>query len=111
MASTGRTSRAWKLLRAQPNVRYLGAVEPERLPGLYAASDLGLLPYKRTPLLVQSGFPLKALEMAATGVPMASTLLEPLAGLARAIRVTEGPGRLSRRDTHYPWLTQRKRTF
>ena len=82
-------TRAWKLLLAQPNVRYLGAVEPERLPGLYAASDVGLIPYRATPLLVQNGFPLKALEMAATGLPMASTLLEPLIGLAEAIRVTE----------------------
>jgi glycosyltransferase involved in cell wall biosynthesis len=82
-------TRAWKLLLALPNVRHLGTVEPERLPGLYAASDLGLLPYKRTPLLVRNGFPLKALEMAATGLPVVSTRLEPLVGLARAIDVTE----------------------
>ncbi|HEY7019046.1 MAG TPA: glycosyltransferase [Gaiellaceae bacterium] len=82
-------TRTWKTLLARPNVRHLGLVHPERLPGLYAAADVGLLPYKKEPLLVRNGFPLKALEMAAAGLPLASTPLDSLVGLATAIAVTK----------------------
>lgn len=83
-------SRIWKELLRMSNVRHFGAVEPGRLPGIYAAADVGLLPYKATPSLVENGFPLKALEMAATGLPVVSTLLKPLRGLAGGIAVTSG---------------------
>jgi glycosyltransferase involved in cell wall biosynthesis len=82
--------RAWKELRRVQNVSHFGVVEPERLPGLYAAADVGLLPYKTTPFLVENGFPLKTLEMAATGLPVVSTPLDPLRQLARGIDVTGG---------------------
>ena len=39
------------------------------------------------------GFPLKTLEMAATGLPVVSTLMEPIVGLASAIEVAEGADR------------------
>lgn len=80
---------AWQHVLRHPNVSHLGPVEPARLPALYAAADLGLLPYKTTPWLVRNGFPLKALEMAASGLPVASTRFDPLVGLARAIDVTQ----------------------
>jgi hypothetical protein len=37
---------------------------------------------------MENGFPLKTLEMAATGLPVVSTMLKPLLGLARGIAVT-----------------------
>ena len=72
---------------AEPNVRYLGLAAPERLPDIYAAASLGFIPYQTNPMLVESGFSLKALEMAASGLPVVSSLMRPLCGLARALHV------------------------
>ncbi|HEX4149929.1 MAG TPA: glycosyltransferase, partial [Pirellulales bacterium] len=72
---------------AEPNVRYLGLAEPERLPDIYAAASLGFIPYQTSPMLVESGFSLKALEMAASGLPVVSSRMRPLCGLARALYV------------------------
>jgi hypothetical protein len=77
----------WERLLRQPNVRYLGSVDPGTLPGLYGAADVGLIPYKKTPLLVDNGFPLKALEMCATGLPVVSTLMKPIVGLTDGLVV------------------------
>ena len=78
----------WKELRQLPNVRHLGPVHPEGLPDLYLTADVGLVPYKQERWLVENGFPLKVLEMATTGLPVVATRLEPIKGLAAAIRVT-----------------------
>lgn len=80
---------AWKGFLGLPNVRHFGAVDPERLPGIYGAADVGLIPYVQTPVIVQNGFPLKALEMCAAGLPVVSTFMRPLAGLTSGIAVTE----------------------
>lgn len=80
---------AWKRLLQHDNVRYLGPADPDRLPSLYRTSDLGMIPYKRVPWLVRNGFPLKALEMCATGLPTVSSFMEPLVGLAGALVVAD----------------------
>jgi glycosyltransferase involved in cell wall biosynthesis len=80
-------SETWRGLLHRENVRHFGAVEPERLPALYRSADLGVIPYRRTPWLVRNGFPLKALEMCATGLPTVSTFMEPIAELASALIV------------------------
>jgi tetratricopeptide (TPR) repeat protein/glycosyltransferase involved in cell wall biosynthesis len=72
---------------AAPNVRYLGLADPGRLPDIYAAASLGFIPYQTSPMLVESGFSLKALEMAASGLPVVSSLMRPLCGLAQALHV------------------------
>lgn len=77
----------WKSLLTLPNVRHYGPVDPERLPGIYGAADVGLIPYARTPVLVENGFPLKALEMCAAGLPVVSTFMRPLLGLTPGITV------------------------
>jgi glycosyltransferase involved in cell wall biosynthesis len=79
----------WTRLRSRDNVAWFGVVSHERLPDVYATADLGLIPYKATDLLVEYGFPLKALEMAATGLPSVSTRLVALEGLAAGIVVTD----------------------
>ena len=66
------------LLR-RSNVRILGRLPPEDLPALYWGCDVGILPYRTDmPMLVENGFPLKALEMAAAGLPVVSSLMKPL---------------------------------
>jgi glycosyltransferase involved in cell wall biosynthesis len=77
----------WQGLLRQPNVHHFGAVPVDRLPGLYAAADVGLIPYRREQLIVENGFPLKTLEMAATGLPVVSSLMRPIVGLAEAIHI------------------------
>jgi hypothetical protein len=78
----------WKRTLRRDNVLAPGAIDPDRLPDVYAASDVGIIPYKQEPLLVEAGRPLKALEMCATGLPVVSTLMQPLQGVARGLLVT-----------------------
>ena len=40
-------------------------------------------------MIVENGFPLKALEMAAAGLPVVSTLMKPLREVPEAVVVTE----------------------
>jgi glycosyltransferase involved in cell wall biosynthesis len=80
-------SRFGALLRC-PNVKSLGAVNPDRLPAIYRSADLGFIPYTQAPLLVDNGFPLKALEMAAAGLPVVSSFMRPLAPLSPPLTVT-----------------------
>ncbi len=79
----------WEVITACRNVVWFGAVAPERLPGVYAAADVGLIPYKADPLIVDSGFPLKALEMSAACLPSVTTKMVALEGLATGLVVTE----------------------
>jgi glycosyltransferase involved in cell wall biosynthesis len=83
----GRDAATWSSLQRLENVRYFGPVDPDRLAALYRSADLGIIPYKHERSLVKNGFPLKALEMCATGLPVVSSLMEPIAGLARALVV------------------------
>src|SRR4030095_930784 len=74
-------------LRVKTNVRHLGERDPQDLPGLYVAADVGIVPYKQTRLLVENGFPLKVLEMCATGLPVVSTFMKPIVGLTEGVAV------------------------
>jgi Glycosyl transferases group 1 len=86
----GEDARLWEELLHEPNVRYFGPVAANLLPGLYAAADVGLIPYKTMRMLVENGFPLKALEMCATGLPVVSTHMKPIEGLISALAVARG---------------------
>jgi hypothetical protein len=79
----------WQHILSLKNVRHVGSMTPPELAALYRSSDLGFIPYKRERFIVRNGFPLKTLEMAATGLPVVSTLMEPIVGLASAIEVAE----------------------
>jgi glycosyltransferase involved in cell wall biosynthesis len=79
------------LLR-QGNVRTLGRLPPEDLPALYWSCDVGILPYRTDmPMLVENGFPLKALEMAAAELPVVSSLMKPLRHVPQAVTVVDSP--------------------
>ncbi len=78
---------AWRGLLLEANVRHLGLAEAVELPGLYWAADVGIIPYKQTEVLVENGFPLKALEMCATGLPVVSTWMKPIEALMDALVV------------------------
>ncbi len=78
----------WQRTASLANVLAPGAVAPDRLRDLYAAADVGIIPYRQDPVLVENGLPLKALEMCATGLPVVSTLMKPLVGMTRGLVVT-----------------------
>jgi glycosyltransferase involved in cell wall biosynthesis len=80
---------AWQELIGKANAVFLGEVPAERLPALYSAADVGIIPYRRDALLVESGFPLKMLEMGAAGLPVVSTHMKCVIGLAGALVVAE----------------------
>ena len=84
---------SWQYILSLENVRHLGRMTADQLAALYRSSDLGFIPYRQERLLVRNGFPLKTLEMAATGLPVVSTLMEPIVGLASAIEVADDTDR------------------
>jgi len=59
------------------NIHFVGPVEPEAMPAVLHAFDVGLLPYRDTPFFHYLN-PLKFYEMAAAGVPMVSSPIEEL---------------------------------
>jgi glycosyltransferase involved in cell wall biosynthesis len=77
----------WAEARGRSNVHHFGPVPTSRLPALYRTADLGFIPYTRDPWIVENGFPLKVLEMGATGLPVVSTYMKAIAGLADALVV------------------------
>ena len=80
---------AWRRLLELPNVRHLDPLTAAELAAVYRSADLGLIPYRREPWIVRNGFPLKTLEMAATGLPVVASHMQPIIGLASAIAVAE----------------------
>jgi teichuronic acid biosynthesis glycosyltransferase TuaH len=62
----------WAALIARPNVRYVGRVPAEEVPGYLAAIDVGLTPYADSPFN-QASFPMKTLEYFSAGLPVVST--------------------------------------
>lgn len=60
-------------LRSLANVHFTGPVEHSHLPALGSLFDVGLLPFRDTPL-TRSASPLKLLEYLALGVPVVSTV-------------------------------------
>ena len=75
--------RAFDQFARRTNTKHLDTVPAERLPSIYAACDVGMLPYIREPLLYENGFPLKTFEMIAAGLPIVVQnlkMIEPFSG-------------------------------
>lgn len=83
----------WRRTTRRTNVRHLGRMSSDELAALYRSADVGFIPYRRETFLVRNGFPLKTLEMAATGLPVVASRMEPIAGLASAIVVADDDAR------------------
>jgi glycosyltransferase involved in cell wall biosynthesis len=75
----GESSAAWDRIIGRANVRYFGPLPAERLPAIYAAADVGFVPYSHDRLIVENGFPLKIFEMIAAGLPVVASKMRPLA--------------------------------
>ena len=84
-----RDAASWRRVLHLQNVRHLGRKAPGELAAVYRSADLGFIPYRQEDWIVRNGFPLKTLEMAATGLPVVASHMQPIAGLASAIAVAE----------------------
>jgi hypothetical protein len=71
----------WNVLLSYRNVHYLGSCSTPQINWLYQQSDTGIIPYTNDPVIVESGFPLKALEMVATGLPVVTSQMKSLLNL------------------------------
>jgi len=79
-------------MRRFQNLRLKHEVPAERLPAIYRAADMGLIPYVGDRLIAENGFPLKALEMAATGLPVVTSFMRPLLPLSPPLQVASSSG-------------------
>lgn len=84
----GESEELWQRLLALPNVVYIPEQPIEAVSALYHWATVGIIPYVKLPTLVRNGLPLKALEMAATGMPVVSSLMEPLKKFSAAVHVS-----------------------
>lgn len=84
-----RDAKTWERVVGLRNVLHLGRMSADELAALYRSADVGFIPYRREDWIVRNGFPLKTLEMAATGLPVVASKMEPIVGLASAIAVVE----------------------
>ncbi len=67
-----------RLLNLQPNIRYLGEMPYEDLPGMLRRMQVGLIPFLVNDL-TEAANPLKLLEYFAIGIPVVSTNLPEVA--------------------------------
>jgi glycosyltransferase involved in cell wall biosynthesis len=83
----------WRRLQRAGNVRALGRVPADDLPALYRRCDVGIIPYRTDlPMVVENGFPLKVLEMAAAGLPVVASFMKPLQEITDAVTIALDPG-------------------
>lgn len=75
-------------LQREPNVHLLGPRRQAQLPEVLRGADVGLIPYRRSEL-TRSVFPMKVYEYLAAGVPVVSTSLPSLEGVAGVLRADE----------------------
>ena len=77
-------------LSAEPNVHLLGPRAHADLPAVLRGADVGLIPYRDSPL-TKSIFPMKVYEYLAAGLPVVATGLPALADVPE-IAIAEGVG-------------------
>ena len=78
-------------LAAEPNVHLLGMRAYHELPAVLRGADVGLIPYARNEL-TDSIFPMKVYEYLAAGLPVVSTPLPALAGVAEVAKAPDAAG-------------------
>ncbi len=76
-------------LAGLPNVHVLGARPHAEMPAYVGALDVGLMPYRRTGQ-TEVGFPMKALEYLAAGLPSVAIDLPELDRLSDVVRTCAG---------------------
>lgn len=84
----GPTATSIDVLRGLPNVHILGPRNHDALPAYLRAFDVGLIPFRRTPLTLHAN-PIKLYEYLAAGVPVVSTTMPAVRPAAGAVWVAD----------------------
>jgi glycosyltransferase involved in cell wall biosynthesis len=79
LAGPNRLGRDWA--RDLPGVKFQGPVSAEEVPGILAESDLGIIPFRDTPL-TRAIHPVKLYEYFAAGIPVVAADLEEIRRIA-----------------------------
>ncbi len=79
LAGPCRIGKSWA--RELPAVRLQGPIPPEEVPELLAGSDVGIIPFRNTPL-TRAIHPVKLYEYFAAGLPVVATDLEEIRRIA-----------------------------
>jgi len=80
---------SWRSILGYLNVRHINRCTVPEMNWLYRNSETGIIPYLHDPVIVESGFPLKALEMVGTGLPIVTTRMKSLERISPFIRTSE----------------------
>lgn len=86
--ATRDTARKWEKLRLLPNLEWKGRVPHSEIPSLLRASDVLLLPHRRSRLSLSMD-PLKLYEYLTTGLPVVATPVPPCEDFSHLINVAE----------------------
>jgi glycosyltransferase involved in cell wall biosynthesis len=78
-------------LQAQENIHLLGHRSYRQLPAVLRGADVGLIPYARNEL-TNGIFPMKVYEYLAAGLPVVSTALPALEGIAEVDTAADAQG-------------------
>ncbi len=76
-----------KSLSTFPNVKFLGAQSPEKLPSILRGIDLGLIPFVKNDF-TKSIYPLKINEYLAAGIPVVTTNFADLSEFIDEVAIT-----------------------
>jgi len=76
------------VLHKKENIRLLGRVAHDDLPGLFAEADVGLIPYKLSDFTNYT-FPSKMAEYLASGMPLVTTNLPEVNGFSEMVMVSD----------------------
>jgi glycosyltransferase involved in cell wall biosynthesis len=72
------TQPAWSILKAMPNVKWLGVLHADELPEVQARATVGIIPFRQISLM-RASLPLKAYEYIASGLPVVTIPIDELA--------------------------------
>ncbi len=86
----------WQQLCLLKNVQYLGVLTPEKIREFSYRATVGLIPYVEDDRIIKRGFPLKAFEYLACGLPVVSVPIEALLPFNEIIHFASGVGAFER---------------
>jgi glycosyltransferase involved in cell wall biosynthesis len=95
-------------LAHEPNIHLLGPRAYEELPSVLRGAAAGLIPYARNEL-TESIFPMKVYEYLAAGLPVVSTPLPALAGVAEVRSAGDAAGIAALLDAELEQDTEERR--
>ncbi len=87
LAGPSRIGTEWT--RGIPNITFTGPVSPEEVPDLMAGSDVGIIPFRDSPL-TRAIHPVKLYEYLAAGIPVVATDLEEIRRIASPALLARG---------------------